>query len=66
MLRHVVELYSPKNFQMFQDEYMKIADCTIYKANKSDTITEYKVKYSQRNIKPQLLRWNAVARSSAL
>ena len=46
MLRHVVELYSPEIFQMFQDEYMKIAYCTIYKANKSDTITEYKVKYS--------------------
>jgi zinc finger SWIM domain-containing protein 3 len=48
MLRHVVGLYTPEIFQMFQDEYMKIGDCTIYKANKSDTITEYKVKYRQR------------------
>ncbi|XP_023904302.2 protein FAR-RED ELONGATED HYPOCOTYL 3-like [Quercus suber] len=58
MLRHVVELYTPENFQMFQDEYMKIADCTIYKANKSDTITEYKVKYSQR-IQEHLVKYQA-------
>jgi zinc finger SWIM domain-containing protein 3 len=48
MLRHVVGLYTPEMFQMFQDEYMKIGDCTIYKVSKSDTITEYKVKYRQR------------------
>ena len=45
---------------------MKIADCTIYKANKSDTITEYKVKHNQR-IQEHLVKyeasttwWNAV------
>ena len=48
MLRHAVELYTPEMFQMFQDEYMKIGDCTIYKTSKSDSITEYKVKYRQR------------------
>ena len=58
MLRHVVELYTPENFQMFQEEYMKIADCTIYKANKSDTIIEYKVKYSQR-IQEHLVKYEA-------
>ncbi|KAF3962827.1 hypothetical protein CMV_012711 [Castanea mollissima] len=58
MLRHVVELYTPENFQMFQDEYMKIANCTIYKANKSDTITEYKVKYSQR-IQEHIVKYEA-------
>ncbi|KAK9989590.1 hypothetical protein SO802_029829 [Lithocarpus litseifolius] len=58
MLRHVVELYTPRIFQMFQDEYMKIADCTIYKANKSNTITEYKVKYSQR-IQEHLVKYEA-------
>ena len=58
MLRHVVELYTLENFQMFQEEYMKIADCTIYKANKSDTIIEYKVKYSQR-IQEHLVKYEA-------
>ena len=48
MLRYVVGLYTPEMFQMFQDEYMKIGDCTIYKVSKSDTVTEYKVKYRQR------------------
>jgi zinc finger SWIM domain-containing protein 3 len=48
MLRHAVKLYTPEVFQIFQDEYMKMGDCTIYKASKSDTITEYKVKYRQR------------------
>jgi zinc finger SWIM domain-containing protein 3 len=45
MLRHVVKLYTPEVFQMFQDEYMKMGDCTIYNASKFDTITEYEVKY---------------------
>jgi zinc finger SWIM domain-containing protein 3 len=48
MLRHAVKLYTSEVFQIFQDEYMKMGDCTIYKASKSDTITEYKVKYRQR------------------
>uniref|UniRef100_A0A2N9GWH9 SWIM-type domain-containing protein n=1 Tax=Fagus sylvatica TaxID=28930 RepID=A0A2N9GWH9_FAGSY len=48
MLRYVVGLYTPEMFQMFQDEYMKIGDCTIYKVSKSDAVTEYKVKYRQR------------------
>ena len=43
---------------MFQEEYMKIANCTIYKANKSDTIIEYKVKYSQR-IQEHLVKYEA-------
>ena len=50
MLRHAAKLYTPEIFKMFQDEYVKIVDCTIYKASKSDSITEYRVKY--RN-KPQ-------------
>ena len=33
---------------MFQDEYMKMGDCTIFKVSKSDTIIEYKVKYRQK------------------
>ena len=50
VLRHTAKLYTPEIFKMFQDEYVKIKDCTIYKASKSDSITEYRVKY--RN-KPQ-------------
>ena len=45
MLRHVAKLYTPEIFKMFQDEYVKIVDCTIYKASKSDSITKYRVKY---------------------
>ncbi|XP_030948879.1 protein FAR1-RELATED SEQUENCE 5-like [Quercus lobata] len=48
MLRHAVKLYTPKMFKMFQDEYMKMGDCTIFKVSKSDTIIEYKVKYRQK------------------
>ncbi|XP_050259986.1 protein FAR1-RELATED SEQUENCE 5-like [Quercus robur] len=48
MLRHAVMLYTPKMFKMFQDEYMKMGDCTIFKVSKSDTIIEYKVKYRQK------------------
>ncbi|XP_059446473.1 protein FAR1-RELATED SEQUENCE 5-like [Corylus avellana] len=39
MLRHAVKVYILEVFQMFQDEYMKMGDCTIYKASKSDNIT---------------------------
>ena len=45
MLRHAAKLYTLEIFKMFQDEYVKIVDCTIYKASKSDSITEYRVKY---------------------
>ena len=45
MLRHVAKLYTPEIFKMFQDEYVKIVDCTTYKASKSDSITEHRVKY---------------------
>ena len=48
ILRHAVKLYTPKMFKMFQDEYMKMGDCTIFKVSKSDTINEYKVKYWQK------------------
>ncbi|XP_023929881.1 protein FAR1-RELATED SEQUENCE 5-like [Quercus suber] len=48
ILRHAVKLYTPKMFKMFQDEYMKMRDCTIFKVSKSDTIIEYKVKYWQK------------------
>ncbi|KAK4594706.1 hypothetical protein RGQ29_018416 [Quercus rubra] len=48
MLRHAAKLYSPEIFKMFQDEYVKIVDCTIYKASKSDSITEYRVKYRNK------------------
>jgi zinc finger SWIM domain-containing protein 3 len=45
MLRDAMKLYTSK---MFQNEYMKMGDCTIYKASKFDIVTEYKVKYRQR------------------
>ncbi|KAM3731039.1 hypothetical protein ACB098_12G132200 [Castanea mollissima] len=48
MLRHVVKLYTPKMFKMFQDEYMKMGDCKIFKVSKSNSIIEYKVKYRQK------------------
>ena len=48
MLKHAVKLYTPKMFKMFQDEYMKMGDCTIFKVSKSDTIIKYKVKYRQK------------------
>ncbi|XP_065636333.1 protein FAR1-RELATED SEQUENCE 5-like [Quercus suber] len=48
MLRHAAKLYTPEIFKMFQAEYVKIVDCTIYKASKSDSITEYRVKYRNK------------------
>lgn len=48
ILRHAVKLYTPKIFKMFQDKYMKMGDCTIFKVSKSYTIIEYKVKYWQK------------------
>ncbi|XP_065636562.1 protein FAR1-RELATED SEQUENCE 5-like [Quercus suber] len=42
MLRHAAKLYTSEIFKMFQDEYVKIVDCTIYKASKFDSITEYR------------------------
>ncbi|KAK9983232.1 hypothetical protein SO802_032757 [Lithocarpus litseifolius] len=48
MLRHAAKLYTPEIFKMFQDEYVKIVDCTIYKASKSDSITKYRVKYRNK------------------
>nr|XP_023875960.1 protein FAR1-RELATED SEQUENCE 9-like [Quercus suber] len=48
MLRHAAKLYTLEIFKMFQDEYVKIVDCTIYKANKSNSITEYRVKYRNK------------------
>nr|XP_023916993.1 protein FAR1-RELATED SEQUENCE 5-like [Quercus suber] len=48
MLRHAAKLYTPEIFKMFQDEYVKIVDFTIYKASKSDSITEYRVKYRNK------------------
>ena len=43
---------------MFQDEYMKMGDCTIFKVSKSDTIIEYKVKYRQKTQK-HLVKYEA-------
>ncbi|KAK9991130.1 hypothetical protein SO802_026115 [Lithocarpus litseifolius] len=48
MLRHVAELYTLEIFKMFQDEYVKFVDCTIYKASKSDSIIKYRVKYRNK------------------
>ena len=49
ILRHAIKLYTPKMFKMFQDEYMKMGDCKIFKVSKYDTITKYKFKYRQKN-----------------
>ncbi|XP_030935722.1 protein FAR1-RELATED SEQUENCE 5-like [Quercus lobata] len=51
MLRHAAKVYTSEIFKMFQDEYVKIVDCTIYKASKSDSIIEYKVKYRNKTQK---------------
>ena len=51
MLRHAIKLYTPKMFKMFQDEYIKMGDCKIFKVNKSDTITKYKFKYRPKKKK---------------
>ena len=48
MLGHAVEFYTPEIFPMFQDEYLKMGDCKIYRVNKFDTIREYKVTYRER------------------
>ena len=58
MLRHVAKLYTPKMFKMFQDEFMKMGDCKIFKVSKSDTIIEYKVKYRQKTQK-HLVKYKA-------
>ena len=58
VLRHAAKLYTPEIFKMFQDEYVKIVDCTIYKASKFDSITEYRVKYRNRTQK-NLVKYEA-------
>ena len=35
-------------FKIFQDEYMKMGDCEIFKVSKFDIITKYKFKYRQK------------------
>ncbi|KAK2974231.1 hypothetical protein RJ640_016717 [Escallonia rubra] len=43
MLRHVVEVYTPEMFNIFQYEYTKVWDCSIHKVSKSEKISNYKV-----------------------
>ena len=59
MLRHATELYTPEIFKMFQDVYVKIVDCTIYKASKFDSITEYIVKYRNKT-QEHLVKYEAL------
>ncbi|CAL1403116.1 unnamed protein product [Linum trigynum] len=48
MLRHASEVYTPKFFKLFEEEYMKVWDCTIDKISKTEGRVEYKVKYDGR------------------
>ncbi|CAL1394878.1 unnamed protein product [Linum trigynum] len=48
MLRHASEVYTPKVFKMFQQEFVKVWDCTIDKINKTEVQVEYKVRYAGR------------------
>ncbi|XP_050217789.1 protein FAR1-RELATED SEQUENCE 5-like [Mercurialis annua] len=49
MLRHASKIYTPTVFKMFQDEYMKILDCIMYKVDKSEHITSYKVQCGRKD-----------------
>ncbi|KAL0010519.1 hypothetical protein SO802_005627 [Lithocarpus litseifolius] len=59
ILGHAVEFYTPEIFSMFQDEYLKMMDCKIYRVNKSDTIKEYKVTYRERT-QEHLVKYEAL------
>ncbi|KAK2968198.1 hypothetical protein RJ640_001030 [Escallonia rubra] len=45
MLRHAVEVYTPKMFNMFQYEYTKAWDYSIHKVSKSENVSDYKVVF---------------------
>ncbi|XP_059638968.1 protein FAR1-RELATED SEQUENCE 5-like [Cornus florida] len=42
-LRHGAEIYTPKIFKLFQEEYMRLGDYNIYKVAKEGSKVEYKV-----------------------
>ncbi|KAK9913032.1 hypothetical protein M0R45_036858 [Rubus argutus] len=45
MLQHAEEVYTPKNFKLFQQQYTSIGDYVANKVSKSDMKYEYKVSY---------------------
>ncbi|KAL0539245.1 hypothetical protein IC582_023428 [Cucumis melo] len=43
MLLHVVDIYTPTVFKLFEKEYMNILSCSTFKIGKFDGVSEYKV-----------------------
>ncbi|CAI0464749.1 unnamed protein product [Linum tenue] len=49
MLRHASELYTPKVFMLFEEEYLKAVECTV-ECSCTEGRAEYKVKYAGRGV----------------
>ncbi|CAI0433608.1 unnamed protein product [Linum tenue] len=54
VLRQASEIYTPNVFQMFQEEYLKVWDCTIDKISKTEVEVVYKVIYVGRGTEHQV------------
>ncbi|CAI0443964.1 unnamed protein product [Linum tenue] len=54
VLRQASEIYTPKVFLMFQEEYLKVWDCTIDKTSKTEVQVVYKVRYAGRGTEHQV------------
>ncbi|XP_058078167.1 protein FAR1-RELATED SEQUENCE 5-like [Magnolia sinica] len=49
MLKEAAKVYTPKVFEMFQDEYKKILSHSIFKRGEFGTVAEFRIIYSDKD-----------------